>query len=181
VVFLAKKVTLMVMATKKPTFKKQTPVKPTLSETLKKKWWAVLLLAIFVLVAGSFAYNKYLDYRNIEDMKTLLADFKNLEAAIEKETGMDNIILGGSCTSIEKYDTTFACYLYAQDVNDTKDASVSLAESLASSNIENNPVCALSGENGFNFSNTKNVVYSCYPLVSRQSNSDKLNSLFSFN
>ncbi len=102
----------MIMATKKPAFQKQTPVKPSLSENLKKKWWAVLLLGVFIFAVGSFAYNKYLDYKNVQDMKTLLSDFQQLEEDMEEETGEKLSIIPDCGYGGEKFNQSYSCALF---------------------------------------------------------------------
>lgn len=131
----------MFMATKKPTFKKQTPVKPSLSENLKKKWWAVLLLAIFVFTVGAFAYNRYLDYKNVQDMKTLLSDFQQLEKTMEEQTS-ESIESTVECTyGGEKFNQKESCNLLM--INSTSDPKY-FNSIFYSSNTNLNEACRLS-------------------------------------
>lgn len=99
------------MANKKPAHKKVVSNDSSLLENMKKKWWAVLLLALFVFAVGSFAYNKYLDYKNVQDMKALLADFQELERRMEEETGED-FTIEADCSSVGKFATSYACSVY---------------------------------------------------------------------
>jgi hypothetical protein len=101
----------MFMATKKPTFKKQAPAKPSLMRRLKEVWWIFPLLFMFVLPAGIFAYNKYLDYRNVEDMKALLSDFQQLEKTMEEQTG-EEFTIETDCSSVGKFATSYSCSIY---------------------------------------------------------------------
>jgi len=97
--------------TSKTTSSKLTASGPSVTTKLKKKWWFVLLLAILVFSVGSFAYNKYLDYRNVEDMKSLLADFEELEKKIEQETN-EELNIEASCKSVGKFASSYACSIY---------------------------------------------------------------------
>lgn len=153
----------MVMASK-------STVKKSASRSFVRKYGAVLLIGFLILaVGGAYGYNKNLDQQNISDMKQLLADFEQLEKDVEAETG-EELILGAACGDLEeKFTKTPSCYVYLES---TRDKPYNLGEVLSSKlpeKLNQNKSCAAFSGTGFTFSNSKKVMYSCYPLVFRAS------------
>lgn len=150
------------------------PSKRNLASIIKTKWWAILLLLVFVFAVGTFAYNKYLDYRNVQDMKSLLADFEQLKTDVEAETG-EATSIGMSCGTInEKFLKTPSCYVFLLGNQNTQITSV--GSNLSQELIDNNS-CNVKGEIGFKFSNSNEVIFSCYPLILRPSSTESIQDL----
>jgi|GEM_PF-3304506 len=88
--------------------KKSISNKASLTMPKNKKPWLVIIIILFVFPAGVFAYNKYLDYKNVQDMKTLLSDFQQLEKEMEDKTG-EQFTINAACGSVGKFATSYAC------------------------------------------------------------------------
>jgi hypothetical protein len=102
-----KRVTLMLMIKKKPILLKEVPL-PRIRIRLPSK--KTVLISVVVLIVGVFSYSKYIDYRNVQDMKQLLADFEQLEKDVEAETNED-LYIEAECGSVGKFATSYACSL----------------------------------------------------------------------
>jgi hypothetical protein len=78
---------------------------------------ATAALMIAVLVVGFIGYNKFLDYRNVQDMKGLLSDFQQLELDIEAETGEEFYIEADCGRGSAKFSSSYTCTarLYASN------------------------------------------------------------------
>jgi len=95
---------------------KKTKNTKTSRQSFSKLGWVkhhkfkTFLILILVFTTGIFAYNKYLDWQNVNDMKQLLADFEQLERDIEAETG-EEFYVEASCGSVGKFAESYACSL----------------------------------------------------------------------
>jgi hypothetical protein len=94
-----------------PASKKPNSNKPAVTTSVNKKSWLVIFIVLVVFPASAFAYNKYLDYKNVQDMKNLLSDFQNLEKAIEEKTG-EEFTINANCGSVGKFPTSYACNVF---------------------------------------------------------------------
>jgi len=95
---------------------KKTKNTKTSRQSFSKLGWVkhhkfkTFLILILVFTTGIFAYNKYLDWQNVNDMKQLLADFEQLERDIEAETG-EEFYVEASCGSVGKFASSYSCGL----------------------------------------------------------------------
>lgn len=85
---------------------------------LKHKLYSFLIALIF-LVGGTFGYNKYLDWRNVQDMKALLSAFEQLEKDVEENTGED-LTIEADCGSVSKFATSYSCDIFLKKLNNDK-------------------------------------------------------------
>jgi hypothetical protein len=102
---------------KKKTTQAKTKQKSKFSLFEDKHPLATAALMIAVLVIGFIGYNKFLDYKNVQDMKGLLSDFQQLERDIETETG-EEFHIQASCSSGGKFGGVFYfCGIYLENKN----------------------------------------------------------------
>jgi hypothetical protein len=76
---------------------------------LYKYWWVFALTVILVAFGSFFAYNKYLDQQNVNEMKELLAEFEKLKTSAEKETGEAYYIEATCGSASEKFSGKYSC------------------------------------------------------------------------
>jgi hypothetical protein len=137
------------------------------SQFISKHWWKIGILVLFVGSLTFVGYNKYLDQQNVNNMKQLLADFEQLEKDVEAETG-EELTIGTSCGDIEeKFINTPSCYIYIESINIDNKKFSDIAILKVSDKLASNGSCGSFGGIGFTFKNSKNVIYSCYPLIVR--------------
>ena len=74
----------------------------------------LLVLVPILLIAGFIGYNKYLDYRNVQDMKQLLSDFEQLEKDLELKTG-EEFSIESDCSSGGKFASFYSCNIYLKN------------------------------------------------------------------
>lgn len=67
-------------------------------------------ITVLALISCIFLYNKYLDWRNVENMKQLKAAFEQLERDIERDTG-DELRIEADCGSGGKFAEFYSCSL----------------------------------------------------------------------
>jgi hypothetical protein len=73
-----------------------------------------------LVVFGSFfAYNKYLDQQNVNEMKELLAEFEKLKTSAEKETGEAYYIEATCGSASEKFSGKHLCIVTLPSKNDS--------------------------------------------------------------
>ncbi len=95
---------------------------------------AVVLILVF---SGVFGYNKYLDWRNVQDMKSLVGAFEELKRDTE-ENYNENLKIVAVCASVGKFSTSYTCdlTLLKKQGNFTKDVASSLLSKLEVSDID---------------------------------------------
>ncbi len=177
---LIKQATIVVMIKKATS--KQSKARNSGIKSFAGRYGVVLLIGFLLLaISGAYGYNKYLDQKNVSDMKQLLADFEKLEKDVEAETG-EELFIGVSCGDLEeKFTKTPSCYVYLES---PRDKPYELSQTLTTKLPErliNNKSCGNFEGTGFIFSNSKKVIYSCYPVVTRASSKadiDKLTSTY---
>ena len=166
---------------KRKTKKTQTKNQPKSSKPQQDFWknksFLVLLIPI-ILVLGIFAYNKYLDWQNVEDMKQLLADFEQLERDIETETGEEFTIEAHCGSGGEKFSTNYSCSvrLYPE-LLPTKKVHEDLFISLASKELTSSENCNLLKGLGFSGTEEYGNFYMCIESF-RSSNKYFVEDLF---
>jgi hypothetical protein len=135
---------------------------------LKKHWWKIGISLLFLFGLVSFGYEKYLDRQNVADMKQLLSDFEKLKSDVESETG-EKLLVGISCGYLEeKFTKTPSCYVYIESNMKLPSELTQVLEAELPERLLNNKSCGANGGTGFVFSNSKNVIFSCYPLIIRE-------------
>jgi len=96
---------------KKKTVKKNTSTRRSsfkkVFNLFSKKPYLYIFIPV-ILVLGIFGYNKYLDYRNVQDMKQLLTDIEELKHDVETETG-EELSIEADCSSGGKFATFYSC------------------------------------------------------------------------
>jgi len=145
--------------------KKKSPTKlSVLVSGIKRHKVATFLYIVFVVSLSIFLYGRYIDYRNVQDMKHLLADFQQLERDMEAETGEDFYITA-SCTSVGKFATSYACYVNIKPVQE-KPASAYSEILLAkrSDFLKNNTRCEFISKNSYKVSDSDDH-YNCIQSV----------------
>ena len=150
----------MIMAT-------STPVNNSSAKLgfFRKHWWKIGVSLLFITALVFLGYNKYLDRQNVTDIKQLLSDFEKLKTDVESETG-EKLVIGVKCGDLEeKFIKTPACYIFLESSRETPtDLNQALSSSL-SVRLAQNDTCGSFGGVGFVFSNSKKVIFSCYPFV----------------
>ena len=134
-----------------------------------------LSLVILVVVAGVFSYNKYLDYRNVQDMKQLLADFQQLEKDVEAETG-EEIYIEANCGSVGKFATSYACSIDL--LPKSKQASEAYKAYLENVSVDNSSRCGLYSIIGYKIDDSSLDFFGCSPSIVRNANRDKSEEIF---
>jgi hypothetical protein len=95
--------------------KKKSNKKNSVSIWLRAHKFTTALMALVVVVAGIFAYNKILDRQNVQDMKELLAAFEQLERDVEADTG-DQLTIEADCGSVGKFAEGYSCGLFLKNL-----------------------------------------------------------------
>ena len=104
----------MVMTAKKA--KRTKKASPTKQRSVGRVYWLkhhpLILIAIVMtgVILSFTAYNKYLDWQNLNDLKAMLADFEQLERDVETATG-EELYIEASCGTVEKFNITNVCYI----------------------------------------------------------------------
>ena len=75
---------------------------------VKKHKVATFLYIIFLISLSVFLYGRYIDYRNVQDMKQLLADLQQLERDMEAETG-EKFYIEADCGSGGDFASFYSC------------------------------------------------------------------------
>jgi hypothetical protein len=152
---------------KKKTTQPKTKQKSKFSLFEDKHPLATAALMVVVLIVGFIGYNKFLDYKNVQDMKGLLSDFQQLELDIEAETG-DAVEINGFCNEIkEKFSSTDACLIKLTTLENNPKEILAIAEKKLPNNIRYNQVCGGLDGGLFSFGDEQYSVYTCYPLAVR--------------
>lgn len=137
----------------------------------KKHKLKTVLVAMLLIFIGGLVYNKFLDYRNVQDMEQLLADFQRLEKDVEAETG-EELFIRADCGSVGKFATSYACWVYLENNSDQiYDYSKHIA---ASSSIRKSNECrTITSEDASAYG-----AYNC-DITIRGSNKATANTIFS--
>lgn len=156
--------------------KKSTARKPRKYVAYIKQHRLLTVFAVVLFISFSvFGYQKYLDARNVSDMKQLLSAFEDLKEKIESETDQD-VDIEANCGSVGKFATSYACTLslVSKTNNWTVDISDALKGSQKSQQIIN--YCSLLSEVSIGVSLNEDK-YICSIGV-RSANEDKSESIF---
>ena len=134
------------------------------------------MLTVLVVVVSLFLYNKYLDWRNVENMKQLKAAFEQLERDIERDTNLD-ITSSFYCINIEeKFSSRPACGAFLSSRE--RERAILFLEKNTPSILNKKSQCANYLNSPFKFTNKNDVFYTCYPLIIRSSVVGEINKLY---
>jgi hypothetical protein len=87
------------------------------STKLNKYWWVFALAIILVGFGSFFAYNKYLDQQNVNEMKELLSEFEQLKTTAEIETGKKLFVQADCDMGGEKFNEKYSCTLRLKTID----------------------------------------------------------------
>ncbi len=130
----------------------------SLISKLKNSWWTFTLLFVLMFPFGLFTYSKYLDKRNVQDMKTLLSDFQQLEKDMEEETG-EEFTIEADCSSVGKFATSYSCSVYFKNAT-WKEVYSQKVTTTATKGMKNFGGCEMLSENSIGFSPNEDM-YLC--------------------
>lgn len=149
--------------------KKKKPSPKVKLVWVKKHKLKTVLVAMLLIFIGGLVYNKFLDYRNVQDMEQLLADFQRLEKDVEAETG-EELYIEADCGSVGKFATSYSCAVSL--VGSSLASSTYIQQIYEYVSLHDRCEILNNGKNDY-----LNAVY-CNAHV-RNPNKDKANSLFS--
>jgi hypothetical protein len=145
---------------------------------LNKYWWVFALAVILVAFGSFFAYNKYLDQQNVNEMKELLAEFEKLKTTMEEETGNSFYVTADCGVGGEKFNPIYSCTLDLLPVNLPVTAEVeSLYLKSAGFYLNKNARCGLLKELGFSGTKEYGNFYTCLISVTK-TNQDEAEEIF---